>query len=275
MSISKEELAFRTGKLGASNAATALGISPWDTKASLYNEILGYVKRDDLGEKGILGNELEPVISRAYERATGIKIQKAIAPIHPGRDPKAPAGTFIHPKYPWMIAHLDGEMPDYEMILEIKNVGWTVAHQWGLDGDPEGPPVYVQAQCVQQAILAGVERVDVAAFFGGNELRVYPMEIGERRKQLVLDGLVAFWEDHIVKKVQPEMTGKDLDLLKKLYPGREEQKIITVESTATALMFQDYRNLKAAIKESQEKSDAYKAKIIQFKIGRASCRERV
>ena len=134
--INEEQLEFRKGKIGASNAAAALGISPWETKAGLYNEVLGIVKRDDMGSRGRIGNAMEPVIIQEYEIEHGIKVHEAPGtPEHPSKPPK---GTYVHPKYPWMIAHLDGVMPEYEMILEIKNVGWTVAHQWKMDGDPEG-----------------------------------------------------------------------------------------------------------------------------------------
>ena len=258
--INQEQLAFRKGRLGASDTAAALGISKWKTKAQLYCEIMGLVEPFDIGERGIIGNEIEPVIISAYTRKTGIEVFEA-----PGSGWKGiPKGTYIHPEYTWMICHLDGAMPDYQMTLECKNVGPRMYYDWGMDEDPEGPPLEVQAQVTQQAILADVERVDVAAFFGGNELRVYPMEITKSQKRDVLDGLKAFWEDHIVKRVQPEVTGRDLDLLKQLYPGSVEEKKIYVESTETALGFQDYRNAKDKLKKDKEMVDAMKAKIIEF-----------
>lgn len=258
--INQEQLNFRKGKLGASDCAAALGISKWKTKAQLYHEIMGNVTPPDLGERGIIGNEIEPVIIKAYTRNTGIEVHEA-----PGSGGKGvPKGSYVHPKYPWMIAHLDGDMPDYQMTLECKNVGPTMFYNWGMDGDPEGPPLDVQAQVTQQAILADVERVDVAAFFGGNELRVYPMEITLRQKRDVLEPLRAFWNDHIVKKVQPEVTGMDLDLIKELYPGLAMDKRIFVESTESAIAFQKYRDAMAKLKKDGEYVALLKAKIIEF-----------
>jgi len=245
--ITPEQLEFKKGKIGASQCAAALGVSPWQSQAGLYHEILGNVIPEPLGEKGIIGNEMEPVIIKAYERETGIKV-------YPVPD------TLIHPKHPWMIAHLDGAMPEYQMTLEIKNIGWTVAHHWGENGDPKGTPMYVTAQCVHQAILAEVDRIDVAAFFGGNELRVYPLDITPEAKASVMNGLTRFW-DKVTNKVQPEMTDKDIDLLKQLYWQANKDVPMYVESTATALMFDDYRRLKNKIKPMVEKADTYKAKI--------------
>lgn len=254
--ITKSQLEFRKGKIGASDAASALGISPWKTKAAFWNELMGYVTPEPLGERGIIGNEIEPVIIKAYKRRTGFNV-------YPSPD------TLIHEKYPWMICHLDGIVSGLNIgrkirVLEIKNVGWTVAHQWGMDEDPNGVPYHVMTQCIQQAILADVESVDVAALFGGNELRVYPLTITQEAKDTVLEGLVRFWEDHVVKRVMPEVTEKDLDLLKKLYKRVNEDKVIEVQSTETALKFQDYRILKRKIKEMQWRTDLYKAQIQHF-----------
>lgn len=251
MAITKEQLEFRKGKIGASNAAAALGISPWQSPANLFHTIKGNLEPFDIGAKGRIGNAIEPVIIQEYEIETGIKVT-------PSPD------TLIHPEYEWMICHLDGEMPDHGKILEIKNVGWTVAHQWGLDGDPTGIPHYVRAQCVHQSILADVELVDVAAFFGGNELRVYPLKIEKDEKEAVLGGLLAFWNDYIVPNKQPELTAKDLDLLKELYANPKKLKTVEVDSTATAIMFQDYRNVKDSLKEMEGRANLYKAKIQEF-----------
>ena len=131
MAITPAQLEFRKGKLGASNAAAALGISPWQSPANLFHTIKGNLKPFDLGARGRIGNAIEPVIIQEYEIATGNKVE-------PSPD------TLIHPKYDWMICHLDGRVlqpqtPETKnKILEIKNVGWTVANHWGLDGDPKG-----------------------------------------------------------------------------------------------------------------------------------------
>ncbi len=249
--ITPEQKEFKKGKIGASQCAAALGVSPFQTRAALFHELKGNVTPPDIGAKGRIGNAIEPVIIQEYEIEHGIKVI-------PAND------TLIHPDHDWMICHLDGRMPDYEMILELKNVGPTMFHHWGLDGDPDGVPMYVNFQCIHQALLADVERVDVAAFFGGNALRVHPLEITKKAKQGVLDGLVAYWDDFIIPNKQPEVTENDIDLLKQLYWNCCNEKIIQVESTATAIGFQDYRNVKDQIKVLQKKADAYKASIIEI-----------
>ncbi len=251
MAITEQQLAFKKGKLGASQAAAALGISPFQTQANLYNELLGNIERGDIGAKGRIGNAMEPVIVQEYEAVTGTTII-------PSPD------TLIHPDHPWMICHLDGEISGQNKILEIKNVGWTMAHHWGNDGDGEGVPMYVMVQCVHQAILANVDRVDVAAFFGGNELRVYPLVITSEAKEAVMSGLINFWDNYVVKKIQPEFTGKDESLLKKLYSNADNVEVIQVESTEMELMFNDYRNQKSMIEQAQVKADLMKVSIMEF-----------
>ncbi len=79
-----------------------------------------------------------------------------------------------------------------------------------------------------------------------------------------MSGLISFWDNHIVPKIQPEFTAQDETLLKKLYWNANNVEVIKVESTETALMFHDYRNLKSSIKDAQEKADLMKVSIMEF-----------
>ena len=254
--ISAAQKIFRRNKLGSSDAAAALGLNPFESKATIYHILLGNIERADPGEKGIIGNEIEPVIANSYERRTGIKLFTDHT-------------SYIHPKYPWMVCHLDRHAPELvdARIVELKNVGPFVAHHWGEDGDPEGPPRYTLAQVVEQAIVVSanravpVNRVDVAAMFGGGEMRIYPVEITQEAKDAVETGLVSFWNDHIVPRKQPEVTSQDLELLKKLYWNPDNGEVVQVSGKATAEAFQHYRQIKAQIKELKEQADAYKASI--------------
>lgn len=250
--ITAEQLDFRKGKLGASDAAAALGISPWKTRKALYHEILGHITPEPLGEIGELGNRMEPVIMEAFERKTGKKAD-------------AFTETLIHPKYEWLICHLDG-MSGLNTIMEIKCVGPRMIYDWGEDGDPKGVPIYVATQVTAQAIIADVEDVDVVALLGGNDLRVYPLKITKEAKSHVLGGLVSFWEKHIVPEIPPQVTDKDLDLLKTLYKRISNDKILHVESAATAASFHDYRQLKQEIKAMKVRADRYRA-VIQESMG--------
>jgi len=249
--ITQAQLAFKKGKIGASQAAAALGLSPYQTPANFYNELIGNIEREDIGAKGRIGNAMEPVIIQEYEIVMGVKVI-------PSPD------TLIHPKYPWMICHLDGKIPEFKKILEIKNVGWTVAHRWGPDADPDGVPMDVMIQCTHQAILADVSRVDVAAFFGGNELRVYPLEITDAAKEGLMTGLLNFWENHVVKRIQPEFGPQDVALLQKLFADPKNEEVVQVEDTETAVLFQDFRNLKTSIKDAEKKANLMKIHIMDF-----------
>ena len=249
--ITKEQLAFKKGKIGGSQCAAALGVSPWQTPVSLYHEIVGNIEREDIGEIGLIGNLMEAPIRAVYERRTGLKI-------------KEKPETAIHPKYPWMISHFDGEVEADGRLVEIKCVGPYVSHHWQEDGDPEGVPRYVLAQCVHEANLAGRDRIDVVALLGGNDLRIYPVEITQDAKDAVETGLVEFWENHIIPGVQPEVTGADVELLKKLYWKADNAKEIEVSGKLTAEYFDHYRKVKSDIKKLREVESAYKAAIQDY-----------
>ena len=254
MSITNKQREFRKGKLGSSDAAAALGVSYWTSPAQLYHQIIGNLEKPDLGEKGEIGNDMEYVIHRAYERRTGRTLAE---------DPT----SYVHPKYPWMVCHIDRWDEQEQAITEMKNVGFRVAHLWGEDGEEDGVPKDVMAQAVMQANIVSlcknieVRRVYVCGFFGGNELRVYPLEIGAEAKKAVEDGLVRFWTKHVEPRKQPNVTEVDEELMKSLYPRTAEQKTVWVSSTKTAIGFEDYRAVKREIKELEKKALRYKVSI--------------
>jgi len=115
--ITQEQIKFKKGKIGASQVAAALGISPFQTPANLAMELLGRIPPPEENEAMRIGNIMEPAIAQIY-------MDREEMIIHPWEE------TCVHPHFDWLIAHPDYFYNDENEIkpiclIEIKNVGFT------------------------------------------------------------------------------------------------------------------------------------------------------
>ena len=139
--LSREEwLAYRRKGIGGSDVAAVLGVSPFRTARDLYYDKLGIaapVVSDDNWVQLEVGNLLEPLVARIFEKKTGLKVYQRKA-------------MFYHPKYPWMQADLDYlvDLPDgATAILEIKTTNYNARDNWWYNGQ-EIVPLYYDTQGV-------------------------------------------------------------------------------------------------------------------------------
>ena len=170
--ITKEQIKFKKGKIGASQVAAAIGLAPFQTQANLAMEVLGRIPPPEENEFMRIGNIIEPAIAKIYMDREQIEI-------YPWEE------TCVHPTFKWLIAH-----PDYYYnddagkpicLIEIKNVGARQRFRW-----EDGVPVHVVAQCVLQSLLTGINRVEVVAYFGGNDLEIYPLKITSKQQESLM-----------------------------------------------------------------------------------------
>ena len=224
--ITQEQIKFKKGKIGASQVAAAIGLSPFQTQANLAMEILGRIPPPEENEFMRIGNIIEPAIAKIYMEREGIKI----FPYN---------YTVTHPDFDWLIAHPDyfiGESDDPNdatILIEIKNVGARQRFRW-----EDGVPVHVVAQVVLQSLLTGINRVEVVAYFGGNDLEIYPLTITSKQQESLLTKVSLFWFDWIEKNRIPPVCDRDIDLIKTLYPSADN----VTELTATESVMKDVKS---------------------------------
>jgi len=227
--ITNEQINFKKGKIGASQVAAALGISPFQTPAGLAMEILGRIKPPEENDAMRTGNIMEPAIAQLYTDRQKVEI-------YPWEK------TCVHPNFEWLIAHPDYYKADEAgkptCLIEIKNVGARQRFRW-----ENGVPVHVVAQCVLQSLLAEINEVEVVAYFGGNDLEIYPLKITARQQESLMSRVSLFWFEWIAKGMIPPVCDRDIELVKTLYPTADNE----LELTATpAIMrdIEDYRGWK-------------------------------
>jgi putative phage-type endonuclease len=170
----------RTG-LGGSDAAAALGISPWRTPYDLWLEKTGQsdVMTLTATEPMRWGVLLEPVIRAEYSRRTGrgFLVQQEM---------------LRHPSHSWMIAHLDGTVydPTTPRILEVKTA--RDGRGWGEPGSDEIPLHYL-VQVHHYLIVSGAEIADLAVLIGGSDFRIYQIHADAAIAEQLVEREAEFW----------------------------------------------------------------------------------
>ena len=227
--LSREDwLAYRRYGIGGSDAAAVLGISPWRTARDLYYDKLGVVSTFDTESNWVqleVGNLLEPLVARIFQKKTGLKVFKRKA-------------MFQHPQYPWMLADLDYlvELPEGgTAILEIKTCNYNAKDNWWYNGK-EIVPVYYESQGRHYMAVMNIDRVYFCCLYGNTEdeamIRCMNRDMVYEDELITLEN--TFWHEHVLAKNPPPYT-EDGDLViesLRRWLGPNEKDAPTVQLTS-------------------------------------------
>lgn len=150
--------AARANGIGGSEIAAVLGLSPYESRFSLWHRKKGLIGPVEESEEMYWGKEHEPAICRRFARN------------HPELD-VTPAPTYCHPDRPWQIANPDRHAGDD--LFEAKTA--RDAEGWGEQGTDQ-IPVHYRAQCIQYLDVTSRRRCWVGVLIAGSEYREYVVE---------------------------------------------------------------------------------------------------
>ncbi len=227
-------------RLGCSEIAAALGLSPWKTANQLWEEKTGRHEPDDLsGELRIkLGHRLEQVVADLYAEQTGLAVvthEKA----------------YLSDTLP-LIGHIDRAVLDGVYHgLEIKtSLSRAGAYGWGMEGT-DGVPDYYLTQCMGYLMLTGWQRWDLAVLLAGPELRIYRIYPDAELIDAITAGICCFWE-HVTTDVPPPIaTLEDAD---RRWPSAIQSA--DVATPALTMTINQLRDAKRQLKTIQAEIDA-------------------
>ncbi|MCU0836014.1 MAG: YqaJ viral recombinase family protein [Chromatiaceae bacterium] len=231
--------------LGGSDAAAALGLSPYRTPLDVYMEKVGEQEPPDLRDRNAVlwGNLLEDAVAREYARRTGVKVRRRNRTVH-------------HPDLPWLLGNIDREIVGERKLLEVKTTGYWPGRSLGKDGTDEVPDAWL-VQVHHYLLATGYRAADIAALIGGQELRIYPVAFDQELADMLVERERWFWEECVEKRMPPPPTTvEDLALLFREDSGG------TVETNPS--VSQAVADLKA-VKHQQKELDA-RAKDAEFLI---------
>ena len=191
-------LSVRKTGIGGSDAAAAVGLSPYKSQLELWLEKTGrdadLPKPDpsDTTEPVYWGTLLEPIVAAAYTQQTGHRVRKVNAVLQ-------------HPTIPFMLANLDREVvgvPDVQ-ILECKTAGEFGARHW-----QDGVPEYVQLQVQHQLAVTGKLAAAVAVLLCGQQLAVHRIERDDDLIARLITLEAQFWQ-HVETDTPPPGDGSE------------------------------------------------------------------
>lgn len=214
--ITEQQRLERIGYIGSSDAAAILGLSRWKTPLQVWGEKSGNLPLDNAGNELAkeLGNELEDVCARLFERRTGKKVQRMNQ-------------TVFHPKHSFIAANIDRRVVGEDALLEIKTAGAWAAKGW----KGEEIPQEVICQVMHQLLVTGKSYGYACCLIGGNQdFKWQRIDRDEPIIQKMLSREIEFWEKYVVPKVMPmQITADDGETLYSLFPSGQGEESEAIE----------------------------------------------
>lgn len=248
--MSREKwLSVRGNGIGSSDAAVAVGISPFKSPLELWLEKTGRQAAPDLSANDAVfwGTTLEHIIATVYAERTGAKVRKVNAVLQ-------------HPEYLFMLANLDRLVlhpTDGSGILEVKTAGHHSAQFWD-----EGVPDSYQCQVLHQLAVTGKEWCDVAVLIGGQDFRVYRIVRDDAKISDLISREEKFWQC-VVQDIQPPVDGSESSgrALSSMYPTDKGEVLDCTEDTGMNKLFSDYWACRQQREEAEEKENLHKQQL--------------
>ncbi len=258
----EEWLAVRKRGIGSSDAAAAVGLSPYKSQLELWMEKTGrdaaLPKADPHDEESpaYWGNILEPIVAAHYTKRSGNRVRRVNAILqHPD------------PEFSWMLANIDREVIGAEdvQILECKTAGINGARLW-----KEGVPEYVQLQVMHQLAVTGKQAADVAVLLGGQHVEIHRIE----RDELLIARLMRleqqFWQ-YVIDDTPPPADGSDSaeQALRCLFPEDSGKSLDFSQDVQLSAAFAELKAVRELL-SAHEQREAELRQTLQQAMGEAS-----
>lgn len=210
---------FREDKLGASDIAPILGISPWETAYTLWERKLNLIPKKEKTQAMQRGSDLESKALRCFNQENGLLLSSRVV---------------VSNFYDWAMASLDGFDVDNRIGVEIKCNG-KENHKKAINGEI---PDYYICQMQHQMFCAELDYMWYYSFDGENGIQ---LEV-KRDKQFI--------ENMLEKEIEFYKCMKEF-----IPPNMTEKDYLRREDLAWRDLSERYLNVKAQLKqfESEEK----------------------
>ena len=198
-------LARRRSRIGASDVAAIVGLSPWRSAVALWLDKVGLLADDDEDDAPAhlrLGRDLEPIIARWFHRETGLDVAGEQMELTVAGEPWAGC-TIDGLVLENLASSCECSIDDALGIFEAKYVA----------GPPWAEvPAHYLAQLQWAMWVSGLGRAWLACLhlpFGRPRFKVYEVERDPADIELLSTRARAFWYDHVLAGVMPPIDGSE------------------------------------------------------------------
>ena len=218
MTLTADQLAAR--RIGSSDAAVALGWSPWEDAYAWWLKRTG---RSDPTPESIpmrVGTILEPLVGELFTESTGLAICR-VDQVEGPRD--------------YMTANLDFALADHAPLVpvECKAVNAFSSDKWGDSGseDPNDVPAHYLAQLHHQMICTGADHGYLAALIGNSDFRWYRLALIPELGDALIEAERILWQ-HVIDDDPPLPTSLSSQRL--AWPQHSEREVVEADDEMRA-----------------------------------------
>lgn len=261
--------------LGASRAAAAVGLSPWQTPFQLYLEMLGQLPANDPNAEEPLylemGEALEPIAIRRLEKRLKVKVADRQLRV-------------ADPEWPRRHVTMDGRINDDEYV-EAKSTGFADPEEWGDEDEEDAVPMQYYIQCQHGMACNGCTYAWIPLIVTNRQFRLYRVkrnddviaELTEKEREFLarvdardpppptsLEDIKLRWPSHIESKritANPEIArlltehAKQREAEKVAKASKEYLQLTIVKNMADAAELMDsVGNILATFKQAKSSS---------------------
>ena len=244
--------------VGGSEVAALVGLDPNRDAFAVYAEKLGLVEREPPTPRMRMGNRLERIIAEVYAEETGQHVVWSDK-------------TMRHPERQWQAYTVDAfvyNVPDVREppidpaklieaigLMDAKCVSWDQSPLWGEAGTDQVPD-RIACQIQYYLDATGLPWGDVAALFGGTDLRIYRINYDANIADVLRGAAEEFVRKHLEPQVPPPLGHSDTAAryLKQRFPKNTEQ-IREATPEEVDLLFR-YKVERAVYTEAKSRKDS-------------------
>lgn len=193
--------------IGGSEVSAVMGINPYKSPLMLWAEKTGRVEPKDLSDNEAvqLGIELEDFVAKKFEKKSGLKVR---------RDSR----LFKHPKYDYMVGHIDRWIVGEDALLECKTASAYLEKDWR----KEEIPAHYTAQVVWYCGLVGKSKGYIACLIGGQKMLYKEVPFDKELFEMMVEKVKDFWENNVLADKPPVAIGIDNDFIQEMHPTSKE-----------------------------------------------------
>ncbi len=243
--ITEQQREERRMGIGGSDLPIILGLSNYMTPYQLYLEKIGEGEEKETTEGQYWGNKLEAIVREEFEIRNNVVVEER--------------ETVVHPLYNYLRGNVDGYIPAWNAVLEVKCSSSFMAHEWGEDESDVIPMQYL-VQVAHYCAVMNADSAHIAVLIGGNQYRQYKYTRDMELEIKLIDAAKSFW-DCVVNRTPPDAT-KIIDLKTK-YPTSKPEKSIKINSEISEELT-TLANNRLKIKELSDIEEKAKFNIMQY-----------
>lgn len=207
----------RSTGLGGSELGAVLGLSTYQTPASVWRLKTGRAEKFKGNSYTYLGHLLEPNVAQEFSRVTGMPV-------------KVCSQHFRHKELPFLVGNVDriiiGEDKKRKAILECKTAQVFSASKfsrdaaWYIDGEFKPSKVYVTSihdvppsyyiQCQHYMLITGLHECYLAVLIVNGDFRIYCIKYSEQDAEIMMTAAADFWCHNVLDDVEPTLKASDL-----------------------------------------------------------------